>query len=175
MGTKARYRIGGRVNKILILVVTIFFGILASADEWEHHKTNLQKLSGEIEANEKELKELIAKKKHSKQSPELLKEIEGKHRAAEKTLTEYNKEVEHVKYRHPGREAEQETRSYSIITPRTVEDLESDIGIDGKLDKLKQKMKKQYGNYSTENKNEQPIANEKIPEKVEPQRIIIKK
>ncbi|MDZ4661521.1 MAG: hypothetical protein SGJ18_07860 [Pseudomonadota bacterium] len=159
-------------------LVLVFLTAVATADDWEHHKSSLQKLSTEIEMREKELKELIVRKKLEKDrghSQELLKEIEEKHKQGEKSLVEFNKEVEHIKYRHPGREAENGTRSYSIITPRTVEDIESDTGVDGKLDKLKQKMKSQYGNFSTENESDKSEIHEKIPEKVESQRIIIKK
>ncbi len=158
-----------------LTLAMIFLAVTAKADTWDHHKSNLQKFSSEIEVKEKELKELIARKKHGDHSAELLKQIDEKHRESEKSLEEYNKEVEHVKYRHPGREAEEETRSYSISTPRTGEDLDSDIGVDGKLDKVKQKMKRQYGNYSTKNEAEQPVLIDKNPKKNEPQRIIIKK
>lgn len=162
--------------KYFIYIVVVFLVFETAASDWETHKSELLRISAEIERHETELKELLNKKKREKRaSPQLLKDIEATHRRGEKALKEHNKEVEHIKYRHPGREAEQETRSYSILNPRTIEDYESDIGVDGKLDKIKAKMNKQYGSFSTEKEQPKPKAEESEVKKDEPQRIRIKK
>ncbi len=158
-----------------LLFALVFFAATTRADTWDHHKSNLQKYSTEVEVKGKELRDLIAKKKHGDTSPELLKQIDEKHKEGEKSLEEYNKEVEHVKYRHPEREAEDEIRSYSVSTPRMADETDTDIGVDGKLDKVKQKMKRQYGDYSAKSEPEPLEGTDKTPKKVEPQRIIIKK
>ncbi len=156
----------------------IFLLNFANAGTWETHKQNLPNLAGEITALEHELASLIATKRTQTDRTLIqksMKEISEKYKKLEETYKKYNKEVTHVKFRHP-EQGEEGERQYTLIKPKTVEQIESDIGVDGKLDRIKRKMERQYQKPVVETPPEQHVEDKNnVDEESKTKRILLKK
>jgi hypothetical protein len=170
MGTINAYR--------FCCVAIIFFANQLFAGNFDNHKQTLQNMVTSISDIENEIKTLIHHKRseHDRESQKhIMKEIEEKHKKLEEAYKKYNEEVNHVKYRHP-EQGDMGERTYTVLKPRTLEQIENDVGLEGKLDRIRRKMEAQYHQAPLPPKTEKQVAEEK--KKVEekpPERIILKK
>jgi hypothetical protein len=129
------------------LLVSIFLTIPAFAGELKEHKKNLNGIVGKIRAKEGEILGLVEKKKKTEDQKEMSEILDGlvkTHKDAQKFQADLDKELEHIRYEHPeeGTDIEREFRSYRL---KTLNEYESEGGLDGKLTELKTKVKNKYG------------------------------
>lgn len=173
MGTKANYR-----QQCLVLLILVAANISTYAGEWEAHKQSLQNHVTQAADLEKEIKTLIEHKRHETDRAELqkiMKEIEAKHKKLEETYKKYNEELGHTKHRHP-EQGDSAQRSYTIFKPKTVEQFENDIGLDGKLDRAKKSLERHYNTPPEDPKFQRRKVEVKPEEKDnKPERIILRK
>jgi len=129
---------------------------------------------------EKDIHHLIEEKRHT-QDPakiaQIMREIGERHRALEKTAKSYEEERMHVRFEHPER-ADQLERQYVRHEVRSLEEMENDVGIDGRLDRIRalvlmtfpipeKKMSQEEKNFRTRLPASKPeIPGEDTPEKV---------
>jgi hypothetical protein len=122
-------------------------------------------MSKQIETQEHDIKTLIEHKRHAndtKQLQGIIKEIADKH-AALKTLTEdYAKERQHVRFQHPEKNETVE-RVYTRHEFKTVEDLEREMGLDGRLDRLKARVLATFPIPEKEVKPERKVGPFRLP------------
>lgn len=171
MGTINAYRIC-LVFLVLLISKTVFAG------GFEAHKQNLQNMVVSISDTEGEIKKMIHHKRsqHDREAQKkTMKEIEESHKKLLEAYKKYNEEVNHVKFRHPEQGDEGE-RVYTILKPRTLEQIENDVGLEGKLDRVRRKMEAQYNQAPPPPKTPmEELAEEKKIEEKLPERIILRK
>jgi len=169
------------------LLVSFGFVVLsaptASADIYRIHAANLEAYQAAINAAEEEIKALLVRKHHTMDSKELqllLADIVKKDAEVKKIYEDYRKERVHMKSRHP-EEGDESERKYTQLKPRTIEQIATEIGIDGKLDKIKKKIRQKYGEVGLSEVEKKRLEREKIKAqeedkpKVDPRRVILRK
>jgi hypothetical protein len=100
-----------------------------------------------IREKEKKISDIIraknAEKDQEKLQP-LLADLQKEYKELEKLYKDLDDEKRHIRFEHPdkGVEVERKYRAYKI---RSIEDMENELGTDGKLSRLKQKVFLKYG------------------------------
>lgn len=111
----------------------------ADARPWNEHTNRLMTLSRQMENGEQEIHTLILEKRRTydaKKVADILRQIEEKHKAIRKAWKDYEEERQHVRFEHPEKN-DQLDKTYVRHELRSLEDLESDLGIDARLDRVK--------------------------------------
>lgn len=171
MGTINAYR-------VYLIFSVLLAAKFAFAGGFEVHKQNLQNMVVSISDIEGEIKKLIHHKRseHDREAQKkVMKEIEENHKKLLEAYKKYNEEVNHVKFRHP-EQGDDGERTYTVLKPRTLEQIENDVGLEGKLDRIKRKMEAQYNQAPTPPKTQkEELAEKKKVEEKPPERIILRK
>lgn len=130
----------------LFFIALLGVPLNAWAKEWGMHQGNLRGWVAKIQTKEEEIKKLIEEKEHTKDKDKL-KEIMDKmvemHKALAKDLKDYEEERSHVRFQHPDKGDDLESK-YRPVRLRTIEEIEGDMGLDGKLNRLKSKIERVY-------------------------------
>lgn len=140
------------LSKTAILLFSGFLGSIAHAGSWNDHATKLSNLTKQIQAKEEEIRELIEAKKKTtdhKKLAEIVKTLGDLHVKLEELSAQYEKERQHVRFEHPDRNEDLE-RVYVRHRVLSISEMESEFGLDGRLDRLKVRVLKTF-----------PIAEEK--------------
>lgn len=170
MGTINAYRIH--------LVFLVLISSKSFAGGFEAHKQNLQNMVMSISDIESEINKMIHHKRseHDREAQKkVMKEIQEAHKKLLEAYKKYNEEVNHVKFRHP-EQGDEGDRTYTVLKPRTLEQIENDVGLEGKLDRIKRKMGAQYNEPPPPPKTaKEEIAEKKKTEEKPPERIILRK
>ena len=114
----------------------------AHARPWNEHAQRLAAFSRQIEQGEHEMHELLEEKRHSHdavQVAELIRTIAERQRALEKATAQYEEERQHVRFQHPEKN-DQLDHTYVRHEVKSVDELENDLGIDARLDRVKSRV-----------------------------------
>ena len=126
----------------------ILIGRAGHSESWGRHEVNLKGYQIQITNGEEEMRALIAKKKINtdlKIRDEILKEIIQKNEDLKKTFREMKTEEEHIRFQHPEK-GDETVRKYRHLRLKSIEELENEVGLDGQLSRLKNKVKNKYDN-----------------------------
>ena len=126
-------------SRIFAAGLIFFASAIASARPWAEHTGRLSMMSKQIESKEHEIQSLIQTKRETrdaKKVAELIRQIADQHKAMLKLHKDYEEERQHVRFEHPERNDTLE-RVYVRHQVRSIEDMESELGLDGRLDRLK--------------------------------------
>ena len=127
----------------LVLLAAVFLlPALASADPWSEHAARLPAFAKKLEDLEKETKELLEQKKAAEEPAalrDIIKQLSEKEKAMAEAAKAYESERLHIRFKHPDR-ADVIERQYVHYKLKSLDELESEIGIDGRLDRLKAKV-----------------------------------
>lgn len=128
-----------RILEAVFLLLIFLSGPVAHAGNWNEHVAHLNALSSKLSNGEHEIKELL-EHKHATDDPEqvreIVREIADKHKELEEVSRDYEKERLHVRFQHPER-ADTEERKYERYKLKTLAEMENEIGMDGRLDRVK--------------------------------------
>ena len=119
----------------------------ARAGEWRNHQASLAALQGQLRQLEGDLSHLIEAKRQAQDAAQvkvIADEIVVKHAKLREISKEYEEERQHVRFKHPERGDEAERR-YSRHKPQAIEELEGEVGLEPKLDRIKLKIQTVYG------------------------------
>jgi hypothetical protein len=114
--------------------------------EWMDLNTQLQTLKSKIEMSEGLILKLVDQKNSStdqKQSAEVISNLVKEHRSMSKTIEEYEQKRNQLKYRFPEAGLNDE-REYERIEVKSLQDMENEFTITGRLQKAYNKVKRQY-------------------------------
>jgi hypothetical protein len=121
-----------------------------SDKQWATRTNKLDKLEQQIKDGEKKVKDLIAAKNGGHHAPaageahgNVLDEIVTAHRDMKKAMEDYEVEKRELVYRFP-EEGALINRRYLPMRPKTLDQLEKELGLDGELTRLKQNIDKKY-------------------------------
>jgi hypothetical protein len=161
--------------KLPLLSLLLMFAIPSFAREWAAHEVSLRSQVEKIREKERKITEMIHHKNEEKEDAKLkplLAALQKEYEDLEKFYKELEEEKRHVRFEHPdqGVDVERKYRAYKI---RSIEDMENEIGTEGRLSRLKSKVLRKYGTEPEPEKVVPPIeeppkkeeAAEKPPEK----------
>lgn len=135
------------MSKILIILGSFIFSSNAFAGNWVVHASELRAKIAVIEQTEAKIEDLIKQKNEKSSggsSTVVIDQIVEAHKELKKSVKEYNKLRNHVRFEHP-EQGDDTERKYHPHRFKSIEEFEDSVGIYGKLDRMKRKMKKTYG------------------------------
>lgn len=113
----------------------------AHAGPWPEHLAKISKLKTEVDALESEIKHMIHEKREShieSEVREITVSIAEKYKTLKESADKLDEETAHIRFKHP-EQADKLDRKYTRRA-KTLDDLESEVGIDGRLDRIKRKV-----------------------------------
>lgn len=132
-----------RVFKLAALVLVSICGLIvspqANAGPWAEHLSKIPALKRDVEGLEGEIKHLIHEKRESHNEEDvknLTHEIAEKYKSLRETGEKLEAETEHVRFKHP-EQADTLDRQYVRYKTKTLGEIEGEVGIDGKLDRIR--------------------------------------
>lgn len=126
-------------RRALVAITVLFISSVGSARPWSEHTSHLSMLSKQIETHENDIRALIGHKKHAqdpKRVADIIREIDEHQKAIIKASKDYNEEREHVRFEHPEKN-DQLDRTYVRHEVKSLEELEGDLTLDARLDRVK--------------------------------------
>ncbi len=130
------------MKAFVLSILTAGVASSAVAEPWAQHASRLPTLAKKIEDNEKEIKSLIEQKNHTENPSalhDIVRSLAEKHKTLAETSAEYETERLHVRFKHPDRAAVVD-RQYVHYKLKTIDELANEVGLDGRLDRLKAKV-----------------------------------
>lgn len=124
-----------------VVVVSLFTSV-SKAGEWPAHLAKISKYKSETTSLEGEVKHLLEAKKHAHSEGEvreLTLQIADRYKALKTAAEKLETEVTHVRFKHP-EQADQLERKYTRYQMKSLDDLASEVGIDGRLDRIKRQV-----------------------------------
>ena len=116
------------------------------AGDWSGHEQKLLVLNTKIAALENELHEMI-ERKDSVDDPaglkELLQDMVKKHKELQETARDREAELVHMRFQHPEK-GDLNKREYSRYQVKSLEQMEEDQDLDGKLTRIKSMVELKY-------------------------------
>lgn len=126
-------------RKFVITAAATLAAVPAYARPWNEHQNHLNAAVRQMQMAEADIHHLIEEKRHTQDQAkiaQIMREIAERHRALEKTSKDYEEERMHVRFEHPER-ADQLEHQYVRHEMRSLEEMEDDVGIDGRLDRVR--------------------------------------
>ena len=119
--------------------------------EYNKHINKMSQLNGKIDEGQKQIQQLLVQKKmgvatvKSEKGPpeDILNVITKAHKEYLDNREKYNSELREVTYRFPSR-GQEIRRKYHPFRPKTVNEIEGELGLDGQLSDLKIKVQEKY-------------------------------
>jgi tetrahydromethanopterin S-methyltransferase subunit G len=134
------------LRNVLITVMTLS-SVLVCADDWRIQESKLNGISSKVSAKKAEMEQLIEEKAHTTDK-ESLHGIVVKMSATQKDMLEKETQLRelknHLRFSYPEHGVEMD-RKYTPIRREDLEKYEAEIGIDGKLNRVKQHVHEVYG------------------------------
>lgn len=157
---------------------------ISNARPWLEHTQHLSALSRQIEVAEHEIQTMIEEKRHlhsQAQIAEIMRSIASRQREIEKVSKSYEEERQHVRFEHPEKN-DQLDHVYIRHEIKSIEDLENDLGIDARLDRVKARVLAKFPIPDRVNSAEVqrfrtrlPASKNEIPDEDAPEKIILAK
>jgi hypothetical protein len=161
----------------------IFFSFLSAmiftspawAGKWYEHVSQMKVYTNKINDSERKIRELIHEKNETSdisKKQTLNTEMFQEHNDLVETYKKYNELRYHMKYEHPEK-GEIVDRRYLAMRAKTIDELEKEIGLQGRLTQLKKKIDEKYAPFIQKDKAAHPpveAVHEEVPVAPEPVR-----
>jgi hypothetical protein len=153
--------------------------------QYNKHINKMSQLSGKVEEGQKTIQQLILQKRmgvtkvksEKGDSADILEVIKKEHAEYLDNREKYNSELREVTYRFPS-QGQEISRKYRPFRPKTVVEIEKELGLDGQLSDLKIKVQEKYQVFNPIKKVEEPtplptqkLSSERTPASVDDGRI----
>lgn len=120
----------------------------ADLPPWTEIQNKISQLEAKMEQKRSNINRLIEEKQHVKPDSLRVKEIINlmisEHKELQSLAKEHEKTITILKFRYPERGAK-EDRKYEPTEVKSLEQMEQELGIDGRLTRNMKKLRKQYG------------------------------
>lgn len=164
--------------RMVLMAACTIFSVGVRAGDWSGHLNHLRSSESRIHALEADINHLIESKHHTKGAElnGILAEIASKYRDLKAAVKEREQEITHVRYQHPEK-GDNEKRKYTRYQMKTLEQFEEDLSLEGKLDRLKYKVRSQFQVPVAEKKSEVEDGHDRSPTSVPPEdeQIVLRK
>lgn len=130
------------------MVWALLFSLIipAFANDWSIHQSNLKGMIAKIRTHEKKIFEL-SEEKGKTRDPNRLNEIfvaiKGEHGKLKTAYKDFEAEKNHVRFEHPA-EGDATEKKYHRYRLRTVEQIESEGGVDGRINQVSGTIRSTY-------------------------------
>lgn len=135
--------------------------------EWVYIENKISTLDSQVKSKKASIEKLVEEKNNLKSTDpkvkEIIKQIVSIHKEVSKDIEEYEKQKALLRYRYPEKGAAAK-RKYQQIELKSVDEIEQDQTVDGRLSKAVKKMRQQYGNDESVEEQKKKIKKEKISE-----------
>lgn len=122
--------------------------VVTPVSPWVEAENKVQELSSRIASKRSQIENLIAEKQHvDENSPQvkvIVTSLLKEHKELSGLVEDYEKNLNLLKYRFPERSAKT-NRLYQKIEMQSLDEIENEMGIDGKLSRNLQRMRQHYG------------------------------
>jgi hypothetical protein len=148
------------MKRTLILCVLLCSSLMARAHSWPQHEVDMRGYVIKIKHLEEDRDNLLKEKAFTRDNArmdEIIKELNKVYKEIEKAYMEFNREKEHIRFEHP-EQGDIMERKYRRVRMKTLEERESELGLNGKLNVMKYKLEQTY------NKNYKPSKPSHSPE-----------
>lgn len=125
-----------------LAAVALLVSTSAWAGTWAEHSGRLGALQKQMDGYESEIKELIDHKRHvndQKVLKEIVRQIGEKHKSLVESAKTYEDLRQHIRFQHPDKNLTAE-RQYVRYNVKSIEQMENEIGLDGRLDRIKSRV-----------------------------------
>ena len=131
-------------------------GVKIKDPEWVALQNQINQLEGKMQQKKEAIEKLVEEKQHLKEgSPEIKEVIDQmlrEYKELQSTTKEFDAKVIVLKYRFPERGLKG-MRTYETIELKSLEDMEKELGTDGRLSRNQQKIRSQYNPQSPAQEN----------------------
>ena len=135
-------------------------GVKTKDPEWVSLQNQINQLEGKIQQKKESIEKLIEEKNllpaNSPAAKDIVKDMMSEYKEMVKTQEEFDKKVTILKFRFPERGLKG-IRNYNPSEVKSLEDMEKDLGTDGRLNRNQKKVRAQY---QTEKKEVAPVKTE---------------
>lgn len=116
--------------------------------EWVEIQGRISALESKVSSKQSNINKLIEDKKKlpsdSPQVRDIVKQLVTEYKEYREAVLEYEKQTALLKYRFPER-GMKDDRKYEVIELKTLDEMEAQLGIDGRLDRNMKRLQQQYG------------------------------
>jgi hypothetical protein len=132
---------------IVALVCILTFANTASAKSWLVHQTNMNMYDKQIADLNDAIHHLIEEKRKTDEPSELrviTQAMADKHKEIQKIDKDRQKEILHMRFQHPEK-GESAKREYTRGKIKSLDEMESEFGLDAKLNRIQVRIRKTFG------------------------------
>lgn len=158
------------IHFIVFLAALCFYVPAALAGDWRGHQSSMGTKQSKMKALESEIEDLIHQKKGSEVPDEVTRitvTLAEKHGELAKVTREYREELLHIRFKHPEL-GDESDRKYPRYQLKTLKEMETNHGLDAKLDKIKERLQHTFGMKKPEAEDETPKAEKETAHSREP-------
>ncbi len=120
----------------------------ATLPPWVEVESRISALEAKVKTKENNITKLIEEKNHldtkSPKMREVIEEISKEHKEMRKAAEDLEKEKTILRYRYPERSANPK-RKYEKVEVKSVQEMEANMGLDGRLQRTLNRTRQQYG------------------------------
>lgn len=135
-----------RFTVTTLIILLALFSVQAVSGEWIAHLGHISVVMAKIDSKNQELKKLLEVKRKAQTEQELhtaLDELSKGHRELLKLHVEFQELKNHARYSHP-EQGNNSLRKYTTYRTDVLDEVEAEVGIDGKLNRFKEKIDEVY-------------------------------
>jgi flagellar biosynthesis chaperone FliJ len=122
-------------------------GVKTKDPEWIALQNQINQLEGKMQQKKDAIEKLVEEKQHLPQSSpqvsEIVEQMKAEYKEYLKTVEEFDKKVTLLKYRFPERGLKG-TRTYEPVEAKPLDEMERELGTDGRLSRNMKKIRNQY-------------------------------
>ncbi len=135
------------LTQVISALCVLTFSNTAVAKDWRLHQSSMSVFDQDIKKLNEEINGLIEDKRKTDEPSELrviTQAMADKHKAIQKLDKDRQKEYLHMRFQHPEK-GEQQKREYSREKIKSLEEMESEFGLDARLNRIQAKIRKTFG------------------------------
>jgi hypothetical protein len=124
---------------VFALLLGLLIAVPSFANPWNDDQAKLQGYDREVDELQERIHHLVAQKKHSDEKnviKDLVDQIAESYKRLQKVTGDREKLWLHIRFKHPEQATSIEKR-YTRFKLKSLEDMEAEVGIDGRLDRIK--------------------------------------
>lgn len=131
-----------RIGALTLWVLCLLSVMPLHAKPRQNHVAKLSSLRQKMVAAETEIRTLIHQKSTTTDEKELkdvLRRLADRHRELSELAQSFEEERQHVRFQHPDHDVSEE-RQYSRYNVKSLKEFENQLGLNGRLDRIKNKV-----------------------------------
>lgn len=137
-----------RLHKWIWAISLLVTSVYVSADPWNVHERNIRVYEKKIAKHQDMIRAAVKSKKETRDSEEvkkLVKDMLVEHESLQEQLEKRDKEIKHMRFRHPEKGQEFERKYLRTFRRKSIEDYENESDLSHQLSVFKERAFKVFG------------------------------